>query len=46
MRITMLKMMIVAFVIVLGLFMLNDSSAMDQCQKRHTFETCFYTLNR
>ncbi len=42
----MLKMILVGFVIAMGLFMLNDKTAMDQCQKRHSFETCFYALNR
>ena len=42
----MLKMILVGALIVLGLVVLNDTSAMDQCQKRHTYDTCFYALNR
>ncbi len=43
----MLKMIVIGFVLATGFIILNDdSAAMAQCQKKHSFDTCFYSLNR
>lgn len=47
MRNDMWKMIAIGFVLVTGLVLLNDNSeAMTQCQKKHSYDTCFYSLNR
>lgn len=43
----MFKMIAIGFLLATGFIFLNDNSdAMAKCQTKHSYDTCFYSLNR
>ena len=45
-KITFTVAAVAVVVLALGVLGMSERSAMAECQKRHSFDTCFHTLNR